>query len=311
MSLRRVLVTIAGSGLALCAITVSAPARISSSGVTNRVVVGLPGRNDTKGYSKALFVDFASPPPYGKGCCTDVDSGEWTGPEYAAEHKPDLGGKASIAWRTVFDRRPRTAIDAIRTNLVHNWPAEAFKPTAVPHIVKTAKGVRRVGTIPAEIGITHEPGSNAAQVEAAVAFPLCRGIYVVADFDLLKPDADTTNGVYGNYLIKGAVPSAWNRAAAVAAIQGVSVDGLLPAASIKLRPTIKVVGAPPVPRTVNGTVLDCRGHVMPGVRVRIGRYSGSTNAGGEFSIVVREQGRYHAVATAAGGTATSPPITVG
>jgi hypothetical protein len=300
-----------GSALALCVAAAPTPARRSSSRVTNRVVVGLPGRNDTKGYSKTLFVDLASPPPYGKGCCVDVDSGEWTGPDYAAELKPDLGGKASIAWRVVFDRRPRTAIDAIRAHLVQGWPAEPFKPTAVPHIVKTARGIRRVGTIPAEIGITHEPGSNAAQVEAAVAFPLCRGTYAVADFDLLEPEADTTNGVYGRYLIKGAVPSAWNRAAAVVAVQGVSVDGLLPAASIKLHPAVKVAGAPPVPRTVRGAVLDCRGHVMPGVRVRIGRYSGVTDAGGDFSIVVRTQGHFRAVAIAAGGTATSPPIAIG
>jgi hypothetical protein len=227
----------------------------------------LRARNDPVGYSPALFVDFTSPPPYASGCCTDPDSGEWKGPPYAAEQKPDLGGTATIDWSATFDREPRTAIDAIRAHLVHHWPAEAFKPTAVPHVVKTGRGARRVGTIPAEIGITHEPGSNAAQVEAAVAFPLCKGIFVVARFDLLEPGADDTNGVFGRYLIKGAVPSAWNRAAAIAAIQGVSVEGLLPARTIKLGGSLKAAGSPSVPATVIGSVLDCRGHVMPGVRV--------------------------------------------
>jgi hypothetical protein len=303
----RAAAVVAALGL-LAAVLASAA---SGGGVTNRVQVGLPGRNDTVGYSPALFVDFTSPPPYASGCCTDPDSGEWTGPPYAAEQKPDLGGTATIDWSATFDRKPRTAIDAIRAHLVHHWPAEAFKPTAVPHVVKTGRGVRRVGTIPAEIGITHEPGSNAAQVEAAVAFPLCKGIFVVARFDLLEPGADDTNGVFGRYLIKGAVPSAWNRAAAIAAMQGVSVDGLLPARTIKLGGSLKAAGSPSVPATVIGSVLDCRGHVMPGVRVRIGGYSGVTNAGGQFHVVVRRAGRYRAIATAAGGTAASGPIAVG
>jgi hypothetical protein len=93
---------------ALCAcIAVAVPTAVGE--VTNRAQVGVAGRNDTRGFSPALYVVFTSPAAYRGGCCTDVDSGEWLGPRYQASGNASLSGDSSIDWRATFDRRSTSA----------------------------------------------------------------------------------------------------------------------------------------------------------------------------------------------------------
>jgi len=265
----------------------------AGAGVVNRAAVGVSGRNDTKGYSPALAVVFSSPPDYVVDCCVDSDSGTWKGPPYASTSNANLGGDSKISWRAVFTRTAQTAGAAARANLVQNWPEVSTTTAAVPHTVAG----RRVGSIPAFVLATRSPGFG-AQVEVALAFPLCPGLQVVADFDLLSPQQDG-DGLGGQYLVQNQVASAWNEAQAEAALAGVSLDGNLPPGKV----TARRAG-----RRVVGKARDCRGHPLVGVPVRLvpGGRSTRTSATGTFALPAPKQhGRYRVTVSLAGRAASA------
>lgn len=285
MGRRRISGTIVLAGAAACALT-AVPA--ASAQVTNRAQVGVPGRNDTKGYSPNLYVVFESPADYRAGCCTDSDSGEWLGPKYQAGGNASLSGDSSIDWRATFDRSSKSAAAAATAALVQKWPQLDQRAMAVPHVVHGTN----VGTIDGTAIVTRSP-AEPAQFEAVLGFPLCRGLFVAAGFALLKPFTDSTGGVAGQYMVNGVLASTWNRQQTDASLQGVRLDGYLPAASL----TAHASG-----RVVTGVLRDCVQHPMPGVRVRAGGRSGVTNSAGAYRIVVKRAGTVRAVASAGGRT---------
>jgi hypothetical protein len=258
--------------------------------VTNRAQVGVPGRNATRGYSPSLYVVFASPADYGAGCCTDVDSGEWDGPRYEASGNPSLGGTATIAWRAVFDDGATSVETAARAALVQRWPDVGVASASVPH---ATAGVT-VGRIPAFALFTHSPASGSAQDEDALAFPLCRGLFVVADLSALQPFTDTTGGVAGQYTVNGTLASTYNDEQLRAALAGVSLDGYL---------RIGKLAAAVRGGVVTGRLTDCRSEPMPSARIRAGRSTSRTRADGRFTIrAPAGKGRTFAVTASAGGS---------
>jgi hypothetical protein len=262
-------------------------AAAAAAGVTGRAQVGVSGRNDTRGYSPALWVYLDSPQSYRKGCCTDVDSGEWLGPRFQASDNPSLAGDSSIGWRAVFDRRAGSAASVARANLVQRWPTAATESIAVPHLVGKAK----VGTLAGSAILTTAPGTS-AQVEGALAFPLCPGLHVVATFGALKPFAGPT-GTGGMYQVNGVDAPTWNRQQVDAALHGVSLVGYLP---------VKSVTAARAGGTIAGRVTDCVGHPMPGVTVSAGGAHAKTDSTGRYRLSAA--GAVSVVVNAGGATAS-------
>jgi hypothetical protein len=284
---RRLLLTIVAAGVLVAG---------AGAGVVNRAPVGVSGRNDTRGYSPALSIVFASPPAYAVKCCVDNDSGDWKGPRYQASDNPSLGGDSSINWSATFTRSASSSEQAARAHLVQDWADVSTASLPVPHTIAG----RRVGSISGFALTTKGPGQS-AQVEATLAFPLCRGLFVVTDFVLLAPYEDPTGGG-GTFTVDGQLASTWNLAQAATSMQGVSVDGNLPPGRV----VAHVAG-----RRIVGTARDCRGGPLVGVRVRLtpGGASARTNGAGAFAIPVRRPGRYRVTATLA-GTSVSKTISV-
>ena len=272
--------------LAAVSIGVIALSPAALAGVTNQAQVGVSGRNDTKGYSPGLYVVFVSPLEYREGCCTDGDSGEWLGPRYAASGNANLSGDAKIGWSAIFKRGQASAEAMARAALIQDWPQTSMRTIAVPHVVHGAT----VGTIPGVAVVTRSP-AEPAQFEAALGFPLCRGLHVGARFSLLAPYDDSTGGAFGQFMVNGTLASTWNEQHANVALDGVRLDGYLPATRL----TAHAAG-----RVVSGAVRDCLSHAMPGVRVHVGRASVTTNAAGSFRTVARNKGQV-TVSAAAGG----------
>jgi len=260
----------------------------AAAGVTGRARVGVTGRNDTLGYSPALWVDVASPSSYRTGCCTDVDSGEWLGPSYQASDNASIHGNSSISWRVIFDRRPGNVTAVADANLVQHWRTVATEHVSVPHLV----GRIKVGSIPVTAIVTRAPAASSAQVEGALAFPLCPGLHAVADFDVLKPYAGPT-GTGGTFRVSGTAASAWNRQQLDAALRGVSLVGYLP---------VHRVTAVKDGTTISGRVTDCLGHPMPGVTVSGGGATAKTDDAGMYRLTAA---RASSVAVTAGGATAS------
>jgi hypothetical protein len=276
--------------LALAPVVLLVVVASAAAGVTGRARVGVSGRNDTRGYSAALWVYLDSPATYRKGCCTDTDSGEWLGPQYQATDNASLNGDSSIEWRAIFDRRSGSALSVARANLVQNWTTVATEHVAVPHLV----GKLKVGTLAGTAIVTKSPASSSAQVEGALVFPLCPGLHVVADFDALKPFAEPT-GTGGTYQVDGVEASTWNREQVETSLHGVSLVGYLPVAKVTATRSGGVVV---------GRVTDCVGQPMPGVTVRAGGAHAKTTATGRYRVPVRVGGPATVVVTAGGATAS-------
>jgi hypothetical protein len=277
--------TIVLAGVGACALIAVST---GSAQVTNRAQVGVQGRNETKGYSPGLYVVFVSPSDYRAGCCTDVDSGQWLGPRYQASGNASLGGDSSIDWSAKFDPRSTSASAAATAALVQKWPQVSQQSVRVPHVVRGTN----VGSIDGTAIVTRSP-AEPAQFEAVLGFPLCRGLFVAAGFALLKPFTDTTGGVAGQYMVNGMLASAWNRQQADASLQGVRLEGYLPAASLTARASGRVV---------TGVVRDCARHPMPGITVRAGGTRTTTRIDGSFRLVVSRRGSVLVVASGGGRT---------
>jgi hypothetical protein len=263
---------------------------LAFAAVVDRVQVGVSGRNATRGFSAALYVDVTAPAAYGtRGCCYDGDSGEWRGPRYTASGKPDFGGDSTIDWGVGFDRKNASAEAAARASLTFKtWADTASGPIAVPHVVAG----RDVGTIPAFYVIVVSP--QGAAREAAMGVPLTKGLYATPGFGLLKPLSDSIPP-YGQYQVNGMLVSAWNEQQAQLAVHAVRVDGSLPPARVSARRSGgKILGA----------VKDGYGHPVAGARVRCGQAASRTRGPGTYALSARGKS-CRVVATLGGFSASS------
>lgn len=276
---------------------VAAP--LAWAAVDERLSVGtyLQGNNQAGGrYSRGLFVVLRSPPEYERSTVGRFgNDGVWKGPPYAATLRPSLGGDSTIDWSIVFEFDTVDPREAIRQNLVHDWPEIEAGQVQVLHRV----GARAVGTVPGAWSLTRSTFSGAvdARYEAAVAVPICGG-FALTQFSTLRPSSDSAGGSigFGDYLVKGSVrPTAWNRDQLRLAIDGVRLEGPLPATRL----TAAARG-----RRVTGRVSDCHAHPVAGARVtlerRVGRRwgrvgSASTSSLGTYSVPARGPGLYRVV----------------
>lgn len=272
-------------------------AGFASAGVTQRAQVGVSGRNSTHGYPASLYVVFKSPPDYNAGCCYDGDGAEWRGPRYVAEKKPDFDGDTKLDWGAYFETRVSTSEQAARESFIFKSWVDVSKTTVgVPHVVNG----REVGTIPGVAVMTRSPGKTSAAFEAALGFPLCRGLFVSALFSATAPLNEET-GLYGKYLVNGVPVSQWNRTQLETALQGVSLEGNLPAGKVNVRASGRVL---------SGVVSDCVGHPMPSVRVHVGATSTRTSGIGAYRLRLRHGGLVRVIAVGGGRSVRSAPIRV-
>jgi hypothetical protein len=141
--------------------------------------------------------------------------------------------------------------------------------------------------------VTQAPGDNAAAFDSAVSFALCRGVIAVAHFSTLTPSTNTANP-FGSYVVDdGTDVQAWNRDHVTAALDGVALNGYLPATRL----TAAARG-----RTVQGRLTDCLGQPMPGVAVKVGATRAVTNGSGAYAAKVAHPGSYAVSANAGGGS---------
>jgi hypothetical protein len=280
----------------LCAL-VSAP--LAAAQAEERLSVGtyLQGVNAAQGrYSRALFVVLASPPEYNRGAIGRFgNDGDWIGPPYAATGRPSLGGNSSMDWSIGFEFDTTDPNRAITDNLVHDWPA--IEGASVP--VQHRTGARTLGTIPSVWSLTRSTfyGAIDAAYEAGIAVPICGG-FAMVHLSTLRPSGDSAGGSmgFGDYLVKGTFkPTVWNREQLLLAIQGIRIEGPLPASRV----TAAARG-----RRVAGTVGDCHAHPVTATRVTIERRAGRrwvraraglTSGRGAYSVAVRRAGTYRAV----------------
>jgi hypothetical protein len=270
----------------------------ASAATKDRVQVGRPGQNATEGHPLALFVAVALLPEYRPSNPFDGDARSWDGPEYRAASLESR--KATVDWQVTFAKG--ISVAAMTKNaLAQDWPVAERPRVKIPHLV----GKRRVGSIPAVALLTAGPGTNNAQFESLVVFPLCRGVLTAAAFALLSPSSVYAGGPSEPFLVKGSIPAReWNHDRALDALGQVTLEGYLPAGQV----TARASG-----RSVRGSVRDCRGHPMAGIDVRLlsgravvararaaadGRYRLAAPGAGTYSVTVS-----HTV-TGKGGSAT-------
>jgi hypothetical protein len=271
----------------------------AAAATKDRVQVGLQGQNATAGFPLGLYTSVTMLPKYRAVNHFDGDSRNWEGPAYRAAS--GLGNRAStIGWQVTFVRGGSAAAAARGSLVLQNWPVAERPLVRVPHRV----GARVVGSIPAATLLTKGPGDNNAQYEAALAFPLCRGLFVTARFSLMTPGSDYGTGPTDPFLIEGVPTREWNHDRAVEALAQVALEGHLPLGRL----TARAAG-----RSVTGTARDCRGDALAGIDVRLlsgRRVAARTKAAanGSYRLTAPAPGAYRVeiaqTVTGKGGSAT-------
>lgn len=245
------------------------------------------------GYPRSLMIVIDSPPDYvldfaGRG----GNDAAWKGPRYEATLLASLGGQAGLGWSAGIYKTPsnrQTIID----NLVHDWGVILEGSEAIERRV----GGRDAGTVPGTWLLTQgTPMAGEARYEAGLVFPLC-GRTALLLISALTPASNSAGGAmgFGEYRIKGMAPTQWNREQVLATIQGISLEGSLPAARL----TARAAG-----RRVTGSATDCNRGPVAAVPARLERRSGKrwvrassgrTTAAGTFSLSARSAGTYRVV----------------
>ncbi|MEX0675049.1 MAG: hypothetical protein WD067_09760 [Gaiellaceae bacterium] len=260
--------------------------------VTNRYKIASAAEG--KGYPASLAVMIASPPDYVLDYVGRLaNDAQWKGPRYQATGLASLGGDAALGWSASVEKKPsnrQTIIDA----LVHDWDVvqEGSEP-----IERRVAG-KSVGTLPGTWVLTQgSVMAGEARYEAGLVFPLC-GRTAHLWISALLPSGDSAGGAmgFGEYrMADGSKPTAWNRAQVLATIQGVSVDGSMPAARL----TAARRG-----RAIAGRAADCNGHPAAGLAVKLERRvgkrwvraaTGRTRADGSYSLPAKEAGPFRVV----------------
>lgn len=274
------------------ALVFSASAWSAARGPVDHVPVNGAGRNSTQTFSTTLFVDVALAAGYTHRSF-DGDEGNWDGPGYHATLKASLAGTTHLGWGVDFDLASRLSLQDFAKQHVLNigsWRVLQEAPRAIPHLV----GGKQVGMINGLMMVTQAPGANAAAFASAVSFPLCRGVIAVAHFSTLTPSNNNPNP-FGTYVVDdGTDVQVWNRDHVTAALDGVVVNGYLPAA--RLTATARA-------RKVQGLVSDCLGQPMPGVAVLVGKTRAVTSVSGTYVARVPHAGSYVVSVSAGGGSA--------
>lgn len=278
--------------LALLALVLAAGAGAAARDTVDHVRVNGGGRNSTNSFSTTLYVDVALVSGYTRRSF-DGDEGNWDGPGYHASLKPSLAGATHLGWGVAFDLASRSSLEDFAKHYAldfGSWRVLQEAPRAIPHVI----GGKQVGTIKGLMLLTQAPGDNAAGFDSAVSFPLCKGVIAAAHFSTLTPTSNSPNP-FGTYLVDdGTDVQVWNRDHISAALDGVVVNGYLPAARL----TATVRG-----RTVQGRVSDCIGDPMPGVAVKVGKTRTVTSASGGYVARVTRPGSYVVSVSAGGGSA--------
>jgi hypothetical protein len=270
----------------------------ATAATTDRVQVGRPGQNATAGFPLGLYTTVTVLPKYRALGRSDGESRNWAGPVYRAAS--GLGDRPStIDWQVTFVRAGSAAA-AARSSLAQAWPVAERPQVRVPHRV----GSRAVGSVPAAALLTKAPGDNNAQYESALAFPLCRGLFVTARFSLMTPGSDYGTGPSDPFLIEGVPTREWNHDRAVEALAQVALEGHLPLGRL----TARAAG-----RAVTGTAHDCRGDALAGIDVRLLRGRAvvartKAAANGTYRLTAPGPGSYRVeiaqTVTGKGGSAT-------
>jgi hypothetical protein len=284
----------------------AAVAPLAAAETTDDVVVGVAGRNDTRGFSQKLYVEVMTSSEYEK-VDFDGDSGNWIGPPYHSTLHPELGGTSKASWRVDFDKG-LSVQQAQAKHFVQGWAPFQAATIDVPHVV----GQTRTAIIKGDWRLTKGPGDHDTQFEGVLSFPLCKKVVVSAEFAFLEPftDSDNLGGQYRVQLSVGDKDAfSWNRDTAILAPTHVALKGFLPASTVSAgRPSATTPNSDP--HELVGLVYDCTHALMPGVPVHSGKIHALTNGRGFYVLHMRKAGRYRVTAVAGGGTTVSGYVRV-
>jgi len=292
---RRALLLVGAAGI--CAAAVSA----ATAGTVERVQVGVTGRNATQGLSPLLYVDVPVVRDYTQSTF-DGEQGDWRGPDYTATQKPGTG-RTDLSFRSDFESSVGS-LDGMATHaLVHTtWSRASRAPAKVPRILAG----RAVGTVDGELTLYEEPIVGAARWESVLAIPLCRGVFGAIDFYADAPPQDTS-GTAGQYQVGTTPAKQWNHDHALAAAQGVKLDGPLPSGR---------VSAHAAGERIAGKVADCGGGLQA-IPLLLQRRAGAgwasagrgaSRPGGSFTLPAHRPGTYRVVAALGPFRATSGAV---
>jgi hypothetical protein len=266
----------------------------SAEPVLDRVQVGgVPGVSATRSFPTSLAVTLAVPSGYGRGCCYDFRSGQWTGPAWRASGNPSVGEASTIDWRVDFVRG-KTLQGAAKAAWTQFPQASAAK-RKVRHVVDG----RTVGTL-AGYAVVDTQRSPGAEVQAVLAVDLGKKVTALLKFDMSDPPVDQ-DASFGALTVNGMAASKWNRKQADTAFASAYIEGLLPPARIKARAS---------GRQIKGTVTDQFGgpeSTIPVVLKKGGKKvaTATTNTRGGFTLTAPKAGSYQVVATLGGSSANA------
>lgn len=261
----------------------------------DRVQVGLPGRNTTRGFSSATYLTAHAPEGYRRA--SEGRMLKWVGPTCVPPTMPQFAAELAITWGIGFDNGVRTAEQAAeKARTFSDWTVVERSAIAIPHVIRG----REVGKLPGfyVIGAAREEGG---WHEGGLGISMSRGVFALGEF---WSRANTFRCI-----VNGVESRAWHLDATRRAIAAIAVDGNLPPARV----TARARG-----RRVAGQVTDGFGHPVAGVRVtferRVGRTwrragAGASDALGRYDARPRQSGTIRAVVTF-GVTVRSGPVRV-
>jgi len=301
-SLRRIASAVAALGAVL------GLAAAAGADTVDRVPLAPAGGSLTAGIPPGAFLVLPSPPGYNRQAI-GANQGAWTGPDYWASGRRDLGGKTSIAWTLRFDNRSKDTDVAARAGLQRNWARDINGGVSVSHVVLG----HIVGTIDGDFVLTAGSGSADASYELSMAFGVAPHVDAVVDFLLTSP-ATASAGAAGTFLVNGSIPAPiWNRGQGFRAMAGVQIEGNLPPSRI-------TAVAAKNGTVLRGAVKDAFHHPLLRTRVTLQRLVGSswrrvtstrTDLVGNYSIRIGGAAEYRVVSTLGKTTATSATVSAG
>ena len=274
-------------------VVASGGAPIALAADVDRVQVGAPGRNTTRGFSPQTHVVVTSPETYAR-TSFDGDSGNWRGPICVVSPNPSLNGEVRISWSVDFsDAYPTAEEAADRGRRFRDLPTVSRGTLAVPHRIRG----KNVGGISANY-VLGQSSAEDAWAEIGLGIPITRGVTAIATFWSSGPSFDCNVG--------GTTARQWHQDAVEAAAAAIVVDGNLPPAHLT---------AHGQRRHVAGFLTDGFGHPVVGARVAIARKVGrswrrsgsaTTNASGFYRALALP-----GLARAEVGSLRSRPVRVG
>jgi hypothetical protein len=290
--------------VASAALAVLAPAVASArTADVEKVQVGVTGRNATEGFSPSLYVDVPVVADY-RQLKFDGEQADWAGPDYTATAKPG-SAMSDLSFRSDFENHVGSLDGMVAKGHVQTtWPQSEGGAVKVPRVLSG----RVVGSVAGKTAVFEEPVTGAARYEAVVAIRLCHTVFGAVDFYADAPPEDSS-GSAGQYLVGTTPAKQWNHDHAVAATQGVELDGPLPGGHVSARPA---------GRKVVGVVRDCGGglrsiQLVLQVRATAGWTSsrrGVTGAGGKFALTAPKVGSYRVTAALGPFKASSGTVAV-